>query len=139
MAATAAMAAELRRMVDESTEDTYSDDLIDSIIEKFPLIDALGTDPRDIDYSTTPPTISEKDEWIPTYDLNAAAASIWEEKAAAIADEFSFKADGGSFSRKEKYDQFMAISRRFASKKSAKPIKVWIEPRTIKQEESNSD
>ena len=139
MAATAAMAAELRRMVDESTEDTYDDDLVDSIIEKFPLIDALGTDPQDVDFTTTPPTISEKDEWIPTYDLNAAAALIWEEKAAAIADEFSFQADGGSFSRKEKYDQYMNKARSYSSRRSAKSAKVWVVPRQIKQEESNSD
>ena len=137
MAATAAMAERLRRMVDESTETTYDDDLIDEIIEKFPLLDVLGTDPQDIDFSTTPPTISEADEWIPTYDLNAAAAEIWEEKAAAIADEFNFQADGGSFTRSGKYDQYMAHSRRFSSKRSAKTIKMWVEPRISLEEQSN--
>ena len=139
MAATAAMAAELRRMVDESTEVTYNDALVDAIIEKYPLIDALGTDPQDVDFTTTPPTITEKDEWIPTYDLNAAAAQIWEEKAAAIADEFTFSADGGSFSRSKKHDQYKLNARTYSSKKSAQTIKVYIVPRKIKQEESNSD
>ena len=86
MAATAAMAAQLRLMVDEPTEATYDDDLIDDRIEAHPLLDALGTDPYEVDYSTEPPTLSERDEWIPTYDLNAAAAIIWEEKAAAVSD-----------------------------------------------------
>ncbi|MCK4816582.1 hypothetical protein KA005_12505, partial [bacterium] len=63
MAATAAMAAQLRRMVDEPTEGTYDDALIDDYIERYPLIDVLGTDPQDVDFTTTPPTISEKDEW----------------------------------------------------------------------------
>ena len=137
MAATAAMAERLRRMVDEPTEDTYDNDLIDDYIEKFPLLDVLGTNPGDIDFSTTPPTISEADEWIPTYDLNAAAAEIWEEKAAAISDEFDFNADGGSFSRSKKYDQYMANSRRYSSKRSAKTIKQWPEPRISLEEQSN--
>ena len=139
MAATAAMAEKLRRMVDEPTETTWDDDAIDDYIETYPLIDALGTDPQDVDFTTTPPTISEKDEWIPTYDLHAAAADIWEEKAAAIADEFDFDADGGGFSRSKKYDQYQSKARSHASKRSAKSSKVWIVPRKIKTEETNSD
>jgi len=138
MAATAAMAVRLRRMVDEATEDTWDDDAIDEYIETYPLIDVLGTDPQDIDFSTTPPTISEADEWIPTYDLHAAAANIWEEKAATIADEFDFKADGGGFSRSQKYDQFMAKSRFHSSKRSSRTIKMWVEPRISLEEENNA-
>ena len=139
MSATAAVAAELRRMVDEPTETTYDDDLIDDYIEKYPLIDVLGTDPQEVDYSTTPPTISERDEWIPTYDLNAAAADIWEEKAAAIAENFDFSADGGKFSRSQKYEQYKKNARTFSSKKSAKASKVFVNPRRIITEEPNSD
>ena len=139
MAATAAMAARLRRMVDEATEATYTDEVIDDYIESYPLIDQLGTDPFEIDYDTTPPTISELDEWIPTYDLHAAAAEIWEEKAAAIADEFTFSADGGSYSRSKKYEQYMAHSRSHRSRRSAKSIELLVEPRLIREEESNED
>ena len=77
MAATAAMAARLRRMVDEPTEAIYDDDTIDEYIEAYPLLDQLGTDPHEVDYSTTPPTVSELDEWIPTYDLHAAAVLVF--------------------------------------------------------------
>ena len=139
MAATAVMAAQLRRMVDESTETTYDDDLIDDIIEKYPLLDVLGTSPQDVDYSTTPPTISELDEWIPTYDLNAAAAEIWGEKAGAVSDEFDFAADGGNFSRSQKEEAYMVKSRWYSSRRSAKTIKSFVEPRINLQEESNSD
>jgi len=139
MAATAAMAARLRRMVDESTEATWDDDAIDDYIERYPLIDVLGTDPQDIDYTTSPPTISEQDEWIPTYDLHAAAADIWEEKAATVADEFDFKADGGSFTRSQKAETYLGKSRFHASKRSAKTITLLVEPRIVEQEESNSD
>ena len=139
MAATAAMAAQLRRMVDESTEDTYDDDLIDAIIEMYPLLDVLGTDPQDVDYTTSPPTISESDDWIPTYCLNAAAAQIWEEKAGAVADEYDFKADGGSFTRSQKEEQYMTKSRFHLSRRSAKTIKSFVEPRRDLKEQSNVD
>ena len=138
MAATAAMAAQLRRMVDEPTETIYDDDLIDEYIERYPLLDVLGTDPQDVDFSTTPPTISEADEWIPTYDLNAAAADIWEEKAGAVADEFDFKADGGSYSRSQKEEKYLAKSRFHSSRKSAKTIKMWVEPRISLEEQNNA-
>ena len=118
MAATAAMAAQLRRMVDEPTEDTYDDDLIDDIIETYPLLDVLGNDPQDVDFSTTPPTISETDDWIPTYDLNAAAAQIWGEKAGAVSDEFDFNADGGSYSRSQKKKQYSDNARWYSSRSS---------------------
>jgi len=139
MAATAAMAAMLRRMVDEPTEDTDDDDTINDYIEKYPLIDFIGNEPLEVDYSTSPPTVSERDEWIPTYDLHAAAADIWEEKAAAIADEFTFSADGGSYSRSKKYDQYKASARSHRSQRAAKSSHVWVNPRKIKTEESNSD
>jgi len=139
MSATAAMAERLRRMVDEPTEDTWDDDDIDEYIERYPLIDVLGTDPQDIDFSTTPPTISERDEWIPTYDLNAAAADIWEEKAGAIAENYDFAADGGRYSRSQKYEQYMSKSRFHLSRRSAKASKIFVKPRLIVEEESNSD
>ena len=137
MAATAAMAERLRRMVDEPTEDTWDNDAIDDYIERYPLIDVLGTDPQEVDFSTTPPTISEKDEWIPIYDLHAAAADIWEEKASTIAENYNFSADGGSFSRSKKYDQYMSKARFHLSKRSAKTVKIYVEPRKVIQEESN--
>lgn len=139
MSATAAMAAKLRRMVDESTEDTYSDELIDEYIERYPLKDVLGTDPQDVDYSTTPPTISEAEEWIPTYDLHAAAADIWEEKAGTVADEFDFQADGGRYTRSQKEEKFLGKSRFHSSKRSAKTIEMWVDPKVTLEEASNSD
>lgn len=138
MSATAAMAARLRRMVDEPTEATWDNDTIDDYIERYPLIDVLGTDPQDVDFSTTPPTISEQDEWIPTYDLHAAAADIWEEKAATIAENYDFQADGGSFSRSKKYEQYMNKSRYHSSKRSAKAATLVVEPR-VRLEEAKND
>ena len=137
MAATAAMAARLRKMVDEPTEATYDDDLIDDYIEAYALLDVLGNDPYEIDFSTEPPTLSERDEWIPTYDLNAAARDIWEEKAAAIAEDFDFSADGGKYSRSQKFEQYMKKARHYGSRRSMKTIKLHPYPRRIKTEEIN--
>lgn len=139
MAATAAMRTRLRRMVDEPTDTTYDDDALDGYIETYPLKDYLGTDPLEVDYTTTPPTLSEADEWIPTYDLHAAAADIWEEKAGAVADEFGFSADGGKYNRNEKYEQYMANSRRHSARRAAKTIKAFVEPRLDQKEQTNVD
>jgi hypothetical protein len=136
MAATAAMAARLRKMVDEPTEATYDDDLIDDYIESYALLDVLGTDPYEIDFTTEPPSLSERDEWIPTYDLNAAARDIWEEKAAAVAENFDFSADGGKYSRSQKYDQYMKKARFHGSRRSMKTIKLYPSPRIIVTEET---
>lgn len=38
-------------------------------------------------------------DWTPTYDLNAAAAEGWRWKAAKVAGNYDFGADGASFSR----------------------------------------
>jgi hypothetical protein len=137
MAATAEMAARLRRMVDEPTEATYDDDLIDDYIEAYPLLDALGTDPYEIDFSTEPPTLSERDEWIPTYDLSAAARDIWLEKASAIADDFDFSADGGKYSRSQKVKQYTDKARYYGSQRATKTIKIYPDPRRIVTEEAN--
>lgn len=139
MAATAAMISQLRRMVDEPDDTTYDDDLLSDYIEKYPLVDALGTDSQDVDFSTTPPTISEKDNWIPTYDLHAAAAEIWEEKASGLTDEFDFSADGGKYSRSQKYDQYMSKARFHLSRRAVSSTTVWVEPRLDSTEETNED
>lgn len=139
MGATAAMIAEIRRMVDEPGITVYTDALITGFIERYPLMDALGTNPLEVDSSTEPPTLSEKDNWIPTYDLHAAAAIIWEEKAAAVAENFDFQADGGNYTRSQKYEQYMSKARWHTSRRSAKTIRMFVEPRLEMTEESNSD
>ena len=51
--------------------------------------------------------------WIPTYDLYLAASNIWAEKAALLSVQFSFSADGASFSIGQQYDHAIALSDRF--------------------------
>ena len=137
MAATDAMVARLRLMVDEPTDALpYTDAVLKGYIETYPLLDPLGTDPAEVDTTTTPPTLTEADDWIPTYCLNSAARDIWEHKAAAIAENYDFKADGGSYSRSKKYDQFIGQARYHGSRRSTKTSKLWVEPRVSPDDET---
>lgn len=122
MTATATMIEKVRRMVNEPENTTYSDATLSVIIETYPLVDARGVEPYTWDTSTEPPTKDANDNWIVTYDLNAAAADIWEEKAALVAQDFDFKADGGGYTRSQVYDQFMKLADNYRSKRSVTTI-----------------
>lgn len=99
MTATAAQVAQIRRWVNEPTTDTYSDTAIEDLIESFPVADVDGYDP-------------DETAWTATYDLNAAAAEIWLEKASAVAADYSFSADGASLQRAQVYENYMKLHRR---------------------------
>lgn len=105
MAATAAQIAQVRRMVAEPTTGTYSDVMLASYIESYPLIDADGHEPSETD-------------WTATYDLHAAAADVWEEKAAGVADSVDFGADGANYHLSQKYEQAMARVRYHRARRS---------------------
>jgi hypothetical protein len=123
MAATAAQIAEVRRMVNEPTTSTYSDVLITAIIERYPLLDELGSDP----YTWTaanPPVKTANAAWYPTYDLNAAAADIWDEKAAAVAALYDFKADGGDYTRSQMFSMYQKLGSHYRSRRSMKTTKL---------------
>ena len=130
MSATAAQIQQLRRMVAEPTSTTYSDDAIVVYIERYALLDANGKEPFTLDASTTPPTWEENTSWIPTYDLAAAAADMWAEKAATLAPNFDFNADGASYTRSQAYEQAMKQSRYWGSRR--RPVgmvsHMWPEP-----------
>lgn len=106
MAATVAQVVRLRRMIAESTTDTYADTELEEWIESYPVADDDGNEPDDIDWTTT-------------YDLHAAAAELWAEKAATVAADFSFSADGGNYSRNQVYEQYMKMSRFHSARRRA--------------------
>ena len=139
MAATAAMVARLRRMVDEPAATIYDDDALEVYIETYPLIDDLGTEALEVDFTTTPPTLSERDDWIPTYDLNSAAADIWEEKAAVIAKDYSMTADGSTLQRSLRFEQYMKKCRYYRSRRSLKTVTMLVEPRMSPDREIVND
>lgn len=121
---TAAQIATLRRMVDEPTTTTYSDDLLTTFIEAHPVMDELGNMPYTWTTATSPATKVVNVGWIPTYDLNAAAGDIWSEKAAALAKEYSFSADGGNYQVSEKLNQAQRMASYFQSRRSMRVIPI---------------
>ncbi len=98
---TADMITQLRRMAAEPvTSDTYTQADLSAIIARYPLNDAAGRKPTD--------TL-----WSGAWDLNRAAADVWDEKAAAVANGFDFAADGGDYKRSQLYAQYVQSARRY--------------------------
>jgi len=120
-AAIALLIPRLRRMTAEPTTTTYTDVALAAFIALYPVEDARGEYPT-IDGYTYPPSLIENPDWIPTYDLNAAAADVWAEKAATPAADFDFNADGGNYSRSQVYQQAMTQSRYYRSRRGVKTI-----------------
>jgi hypothetical protein len=121
---TAAQIATLRRLTDEPLTTTYSDATLTTMIEAYPLVDELGTIPYTWDLSTDPPTKVETPQWIPTYDLQAAAGDVWSEKAAALAELYTFNADGGSHNLSEKYDHYVRMASLHRSRRAVRQIEM---------------
>jgi hypothetical protein len=119
---TAAQIATLRRMVDEPLTTTYSDVALTAMIEAHPKVDELGSDPYTWSLATTPPTQVANPSWIPTYDIHAAAADVWGEKAAALAKEYSFSADGSNLQVSEKYNQAVRMAAHHNSRRAVRSI-----------------
>ena len=124
MAVTAAQIAQVRRMVAEPTTTTYSDVLITGFIEAYPLIDELGTNPYYWTQVAGVPTKTTDPQWVETYDMNAAAAEIWTEKAAALSAKYDFAADGGNYHRSQAYKQALDQAKFYKAKASIKTIKL---------------
>ena len=122
MTVTADMISKLRRMISEPTDINYSDDDLETYIESWAADDEFGNKALIVDYSTTPYSYIANTLWTPTYDLNAAAAEIWEEKAADIQDQFDFAADGGNYSRSQKYQQAINMASRFKSRSKSRNV-----------------
>lgn len=130
MAATAAQIARLRRMVDESGTATYTDDDLAEYIEAYPAVDERGELPYS--YTTaTPPARETNASWMQTYDLAAAAADIWAEKGAVLAQDFDTNADGASLSRSQAYIQAMQQSRFWLSRRKPGTITLVPTPRPV--------
>lgn len=121
MSASAEQIAKVRRMTGEPTDVTYTDADVRGYIETYGLVDENGESPR-VPSTTLPGQMMANPDWSPTYDLHAAAADIWEEKAALLAVDFDFDADGASFKRSQPYDQAMKQARYHRSRRNPKTI-----------------
>jgi len=128
MAATAAQIAQLRRMTGLAGSTDYTDTSLTGYIECYPLIDERGEKPYTWDASTSPPTQDENEDWISTYDLNAAAADVWDERAGTVAQDFDFSADGGSYSRSQVCKQYQERARYYRSRRVMQTHTAWMDP-----------
>jgi len=106
MSATPLMVVRLRRMTAENTEANYTDSELEERIEEEAIRDRFGKDPDDFD-------------WTPTYNISKVASDIWGEKASMVSDEFDFNADGGSYSRSQKYQNALKQAAYYRSRSNA--------------------
>ena len=106
MTASNASILRLRRMTSEPDNETYSDALMASYLEAWPLIDSEGRS-------------SDEDQWTEAYDLHAAAADIWEEKAASYHDKYSFGADGSTYQANQMHENAMEQARYHRARQKA--------------------
>ena len=127
MPATAEQIAELRRMIAEPTSTTYTDAILEDLLNRYPVRDALG-EPALASDGGIPPTLSERDEWIQTYDLHAAAVQIWQEKAATSAGCFDVAADGTSLNRSQIHDAYMRQAQYHGARRRGRGIMPQVAP-----------
>ena len=107
---------QLRRMVAEPTQDTYTDSMLGSYLARYPLPDGTGALPTDT-------------AWTGAWDSALAAAEIWNEKAAAFAADFDFSADGGDYKRSQVYKQMLDIARTFRARRQTGALVLKAQPK----------
>lgn len=110
MTATTSQINRLRRMTAEPTEETYTTEDLATVIESHPMVDQYGRQPDHV-------------SWEATYDLNRAAAEIWEEKASSLTGQYDFSADGGSYSRSQSYEQANREYKKYWQRRQPKPTR----------------
>ena len=107
---------QLRRMVAEPSQDTYTDDLLTAYLTRYPLPDASG-------YT------SDDTAWAGAWDANAAAADVWEEKAAAFAADYDFSADGGDYKRSQAHANMLQMARTYRGRRRTSALVLKAQPR----------
>lgn len=120
MTVSTAMINRVKQMTGESSSSTY-DATIAYVIADYPLVDSLGNEPSEID-------------WTATYCLNSAAADIWEIKAAAVAQDYDFSADGASYKRSQVVDQYMKQAKRYRARRAPKTVKAVMWPKMVAED-----
>jgi hypothetical protein len=126
---TAAQISQLRRMVAEPLSVPYTDPILIAYIEKYPHIDAYGESALD-EWGVA------NADWTPTYDLAAAAADVWEEKASGVAAKFDFAANGGNYSQSQQYKQYMKQCRHYRARRLPSTMTLVKSPRETTADES---
>jgi hypothetical protein len=96
-------------MVAEPSQDIYTDELLSAALQRYPLPDASGYAPTD--------TL-----WAGAWDVYPAAADVLEEKAAALAADFDFSADGGDYKRSQAHAHMLQMARMYRSRRSTSAL-----------------
>jgi len=125
---------ELRSMTEEpeytGAEDCdayiYTDTDLKKIIASYPMRDVLGKKPCSINLATIPPSFTLNTYWIPTFDLNRAAAKIWLDKAGRVARRFAYSADGASFSPNQQYKHYQEQYRIYWARRAPRTVEVLV-------------
>jgi hypothetical protein len=107
---------------------TYLDAAIQAYIEEYPTVDERGIDPYWWNSATTPPTKTMNTGWIPTYDLHAAAADIWEQKAATLSASVDTSSPAGAKTNSQLYEQAMKLARFHKSQRNPRTIAQRMKP-----------
>lgn len=124
MGATSDQLRRLRRMIAEpDAGNGYTDNDLRKLLESYPLPDASGKEPTDQGWDTT------------SLDLHAAAADVWEEKAAAQADQFGFSSDGSTYNRQQVYDQYRKQARYHNARRAAGSATIQRSPKSSIREQ----
>lgn len=96
----------------------------EAIIAQYAVSDRFGQEPLTWDCTQTPPTSAENPAWLPTYDLHAAAEDVWSRRAAQLAPDYDFSADGASLSRSQRFEHANQRAAYHAARKRARVVAV---------------
>ena len=134
---TVAILARLRRMTAEPADSSsYTDLDLCGYLARHALPDFLHFDPYELDIWSNIVTDGTgagilNPLWTPTYDLNAAAAEVWDEKASALMGSYDVNADGAQLTRSQLYDQAKKEARHYASMAAPRTILIATDPPKI--------
>lgn len=98
--------ATLRDMVAPTSRPTLEDATLERVLDAYAIADRYGVAPGG-------------DDWEGVWDLNAAAANAWEMKAAKVAGDFTFSADGASYSKGDVLAKCVEMAARYAAKSTS--------------------
>jgi hypothetical protein len=96
--------AMLKQMTAAAKFPTLSDEV------QIPLLVNLA---KRADVNGLPPSDAN---WVPTWDLNAAAAEGWRWKASAVSGNFDFETDGQSFDRSQVEANCLTMATQYANR-----------------------
>ena len=95
--------AQLARMIDAETDPVLTDEDMEDLLIKAARPDTNGLTREDA-------------SWVPTWDLDSAAADGWLRKASKAVSRFSFAEDGQRFERAQIYAHCIRMQEMYARK-----------------------